>query len=134
MVYLIQVLVMQLGLGKLMVERQQVYQQQEQLTKAQWREHTKPTRLRDFLLLLFLMIIVAFVEVFTIGALVPFLAALTNPVRLFEHELAQPFIQVIGINSADELLLPLTLLFIVLTIFVCLFVRLIKFIVPFLFF
>ena len=62
------------------------------------------------------MIIVAFAEVLTIGAVLPFLAALTNPVSLFEHELAQPFIQVMGISSAGELLLPLTLLFIVLTI------------------
>ena len=86
-----------------------------QLIYRLWLHLGKKWR-RNFLLLLFLMIIVAFAEVFTIGALVPFLAALTNPVRLFEHELTQPLIQVMGINSADELLLPLTLLFIILTI------------------
>ncbi|MDA9648906.1 ABC transporter ATP-binding protein/permease [Alphaproteobacteria bacterium] len=58
----------------------------------------------------------AFFEVFAIGALVPFLVALTNPVILFEHELLQPFIYVLGISSPGKLLFPLTFLFIVLTI------------------
>ncbi len=86
-----------------------------QLIQRLWLHLEKKWR-KKFVLLLSLMIIVAFVEVFTIGAVLPFLAALTNPVSLFEHELAQPFIQVMGISSPGELLLPLTLLFIVLTI------------------
>jgi len=85
------------------------------LIQRLWLHLEKKWR-KKFVLLLSLMIIVAFAEVLTIGAVLPFLAALTNPVSLFEHELAQPFIQVMGISSAGELLLPLTLLFIVLTI------------------
>ena len=41
----------------------------------------------------------------------PFLAALTNPKQVFELPIAQPFIQLAGIQSEGELLLPLTLLF-----------------------
>lgn len=86
-----------------------------QLIYRLWLHLEKKWR-KKFILLLFLMIIVAFFEVFTIGALVPFLVALTNPSSLFDNEFLIPFIQIMGIASADQLLLPLTFLFILLTI------------------
>ncbi len=57
------------------------------------------------------MVFVSFAEVLSLGAIVPFLAALTNPKQIFELPVAQPFIHLIGIQSEGELLLPLTLLF-----------------------
>ena len=60
------------------------------LIKSVWLHLEKKWRTR-FILLLFLMIIVAFAEVLTIGAVLPFLAAITSPSSLFEYELAQPF-------------------------------------------
>jgi hypothetical protein len=57
------------------------------------------------------MVLVSFAEVLSLGAIVPFLAALTNPKQVFELPIAQPFIQLAGIQSEGELLLPLTLLF-----------------------
>jgi len=57
------------------------------------------------------MVLVSFAEVLSLGAIVPFLAALTNPKQIFELPIAQPFIQLAGIHSEGELLLPLTLLF-----------------------
>ena len=57
------------------------------------------------------MVLVSFAEVLSLGAIVPFLAALTNPKQVFELPVAQPFIQLAGIQSEGELLLPLTLLF-----------------------
>lgn len=65
----------------------------------------------QFLLLLVLMIFASFAEIISIGAVLPFLGALTAPDRIFEHQVAQPFIQVLGLTSADQLLLPLTIIF-----------------------
>jgi ATP-binding cassette subfamily B protein len=55
------------------------------------------------------MILASFAEIFTIGAMFPFLGVLTAPGRVFEHPVAQPFIQVLGLTSADQLLLPFTI-------------------------
>jgi len=74
-------------------------------------EHFSPRRKGQFALLLILMVLVSFAEVLSLGAIVPFLAALTNPKQIFELPIAQPFIQLAGIQSEGELLLPLTLLF-----------------------
>lgn len=41
----------------------------------------------------------------------PFLAVLAAPSRIFEYPGAQPFINALGLTSADQLLLPLTLAF-----------------------
>jgi ATP-binding cassette subfamily B protein len=58
------------------------------------------------------MIIASFAEVISIGAVLPFLGVLTSPEKIFAHYLAQPFIQFFRIQSAQDLLLPFTLLFI----------------------
>jgi ABC-type bacteriocin/lantibiotic exporter with double-glycine peptidase domain len=60
-----------------------------------------------------LMIITSFAEVASIGAVLPFLGVLTSPEKIFTHEFLQPFIQLLQIQSAPELLLPLTLIFII---------------------
>ena len=62
--------------------------------------------------LLFLTIIVAsFAEAVSIGAVIPFLAVLTAPQTVFGHPKAQPIIQVLKLDSASQLVLPLTLAF-----------------------
>jgi len=58
-----------------------------------------------------LMIIASFAEILSIGAILPFLAVLTTPSRVFAHPIAQPFIQTLGISSPGQLLLPLTIAF-----------------------
>ena len=57
------------------------------------------------------MVLVSFAEIFSIGAVLPFLAALTNPERLFHHALSQFFILNLGIRSPDQLLFLLTVIF-----------------------
>lgn len=57
------------------------------------------------------MILVSFVEILTIAAVLPFLWVLTAPNRIFMHPAVQPFIQILGLTSADQLLLPLTIAF-----------------------
>lgn len=57
------------------------------------------------------MILASFAEILSIGAVLPFLAVLTAPGRVFEHPIAQPFIQILGLTEQEQLLLPLTIAF-----------------------
>lgn len=81
-----------------------------QLLGRLWH-YISPPRRGQFGLLLVLMILASFAEIFSIGAVLPFLAVLTAPSRIFEHPIAQPFIQILGLTSAEQLLLPLTITF-----------------------
>ena len=58
------------------------------------------------------MFIAAFAEIISIGAVVPFLGVITNPGLLFEHPLIMPLIDILELRSADQLILPITVLFI----------------------
>jgi len=57
------------------------------------------------------MVCASFAEILSIGAVLPFLAVLTAPERIFQLPAAQPFIRAIGMTSASQLLLPLTITF-----------------------
>jgi ATP-binding cassette subfamily B protein len=81
-----------------------------QLLRRLW-QHINPRRRGQFSLLLVLMLLASFAEVLSIGAVLPFLAALTAPERVFEHPIAQPIIQVLGLTAPAQLLLPLTIVF-----------------------
>jgi ABC-type multidrug transport system fused ATPase/permease subunit len=50
-------------------------------------------------------------EMFTIGAVVPFLSALASPGRLYAEPAARPLIDALHVTSPEGLLLPLTLIF-----------------------
>lgn len=73
--------------------------------------HISVRRRGQFALLLVLMIVASFAEILSIGAILPFLGVLTAPGRVFEHPSAQPFIQALGLNTPEQLLLPLTIVF-----------------------
>lgn len=75
-------------------------------------QHFSTRRRVQFGLLLLLMIFASFSEILSIGAVLPFIGALTDPNRIFAHSAAQPFIHIMGLTSADQLLLPLTIVFI----------------------
>ena len=81
-----------------------------QLLARLWR-HISSRRRGQLGLLLVLMLIASFAEILSIGAVLPFLGVLTMPERVFEHSLAQPFIQILGITEPAQLLLPLTITF-----------------------
>lgn len=80
------------------------------LLKRLWY-HLSPRRRGQFGLLLVLMLLASFAEILSIGAVLPFLAVLTVPERVFEHAAAQPIIQVLGLTMPAQLLLPLTIAF-----------------------
>ncbi len=75
-----------------------------------WK-HVTPSRRKQFGLLLVLMVMASFAEVVSIGAVLPFLAVLTNPEQLYSHELAQPAIKILEIVEPQQLVLPLTIVF-----------------------
>ena len=87
-----------------------------QLLLSLWY-HINPRRRRQFIALFFLMILASFAEVLSIGAVLPFLGALTAPEQLFEHALMQPLIHGFGLTEPKQLLLPLTIAFVTATIF-----------------
>jgi ATP-binding cassette subfamily B protein len=63
------------------------------------------------MLLMGLVVISAFAEVFTLGAVLPFLGILIAPERVFHHPLVATLASHWGIASATQLILPVTLLF-----------------------
>lgn len=74
--------------------------------------HLLPRRKRQLAILGFLMIVASFAEVLSIGAVLPFLGVLTAPEKIFSLGLLHPFITLLQIQSAQDLLLPFTLIFI----------------------
>jgi ABC-type multidrug transport system fused ATPase/permease subunit len=75
--------------------------------------HIEPRRRLQFLFLLVLMVLASFAEILSIGAVMPFLGVLTVPERVFEYRAAQPLIKFFGITAPDQLLMPLTVVFVV---------------------
>ena len=76
-----------------------------QLVARLWR-HVDPRRRWQFGMVLGLMIFASFAEILSIGAVLPFLAVLTDPGRVFAHPGAQLLIQVLGLTEPRQLLLP----------------------------
>jgi ATP-binding cassette subfamily B protein len=74
--------------------------------------HLLPRHRIQFFLLLGLMLANALAEVVSLGLLLPFLGILTAPDRVMAHPLVHGRLQVWGIDSAQELVLPLTLAFV----------------------
>ncbi len=85
-------------------------QSQLQLLHRLWH-HISPRRRMQFGILFLLMIFASLAEVVSIGAVLPFLGILTDPEWVFDYQLAQPIIQVLGLTESKQLLLPLTIAF-----------------------
>lgn len=81
-----------------------------ELIKALWSYIALPRR-RQLHLLLLLMMLVAVAEMVSIGAIFPFLAVLTSPERVFNHQMGQWLAANFSLHSPQELLLPITVLF-----------------------
>lgn len=80
-----------------------------------WEKIDYPHRIKLIILLL-LMSISSVTEIVSIGAIAPFLGALTSPDYLFQHELMKPINSFLDIKKSKDLLFPMTFLFI-LTVF-----------------
>jgi ABC-type multidrug transport system fused ATPase/permease subunit len=73
--------------------------------------HLSSRRQRQFNLLIVLMLVSAFAEVVSLGAVLPFLGILVAPDRLFSHPNVAQILNALDITSADQLILPLTVAF-----------------------
>ena len=80
--------------------------------KKLWN-HLRTRRKKQFLILLFLMFVSSLFEVVSVGAILPFLGVLTAPEQVFQHPLMQPMIQFLELGKPSQLILPLTIFFIV---------------------
>ena len=79
--------------------------------KRLWGNISTPHRIKMALLVL-LMSLSSVAEIISIGAVAPFLAALTSPDYIFQHELMLPVNSFFGIQRSQDLLYPLTFFFI----------------------
>jgi len=75
--------------------------------------HFSLVRRRQFYFLVLLMIIASLLEVISIGAILPFLGAITQPDLIYEHPRMQSIIDMTNITSSDQLLLPATVIFVI---------------------
>ena len=76
-----------------------------------WR-HLGRRRRRQFELLAVLMLASAFSEVLSLGALLPFLAILTDPAAALQRPVVARAAHWLGVSSPDRLALPLTVAFV----------------------
>jgi ABC-type multidrug transport system fused ATPase/permease subunit len=81
------------------------------LLRRLW-SHVSERRRYQLLFLVILMVIVSFMEIVSIGLVLPFLGALTAPEIIFNSVYVSPFIKLAGIEKPSEILLPLTIIFI----------------------
>jgi ATP-binding cassette, subfamily B, bacterial PglK len=73
--------------------------------------HVSPKRRRQFGGLLAITLAGSIAEIVSLAAVVPFIAVLTRPDRLFDYQAAVWFSGVVGIERPESLLLPLTAAF-----------------------
>lgn len=79
-------------------------------------EHILPKRKRQLFGLLVLTFVSAFLEIISIGAVIPFLGALTAPDALFENQAMRPVISAFSVDNSQQLALLLTVAFAVIAL------------------
>lgn len=82
--------------------------------KRLW-QHLTHQRRRQFGLLLILMLFSAVAEIVSLGSVLPFLGVLVAPDKIFGHPLIVYFSNILDIQQPSELVLPLTVLFVCMT-------------------
>lgn len=82
--------------------------------------HLSGRRRRSFVILLALIVLSAFSEVVSVGALVPFLGILAAPETVLQYDFVARQAESWGITSADQLVLPLAAAFALAAIFAAL--------------
>ncbi|MCW8901343.1 MAG: ABC transporter ATP-binding protein/permease [Gammaproteobacteria bacterium] len=86
-----------------------------QLIERLWK-HLSQRRQKQFSLLILLMLIASLAEMVSIGAVLPFLGVLTAPEHIFAAPVMQPIIVFFGYEKPEQLMLPITIGFIVATL------------------
>jgi len=76
-----------------------------------WR-HLPKRRQKQFYLLLVIMLIASLAEIVSIGAVLPFLGAITSPEQVYQYKFLQPMIKYLDLTEPNQLILPLSIGFI----------------------
>lgn len=76
-----------------------------------WR-HLRRRRRRQFVVVTSVMVLSAFAEVATLGAVIPFITVLVTPDQVMEYEIVARFASFIGVVEPSDLIVPLALIFI----------------------
>ena len=76
-----------------------------------WNQLSK-RRQKHFIWMQIFIVVASFFEMASLGAVVPFLGVLSEPEPVFQNEYLQPFIKFFGITEANQLALPMTVLFV----------------------
>jgi len=82
------------------------------MLKKLWH-HLSKRRQKQFWLVLMLMVIASLLEIVSVGAVLPFLGVLTAPEQIYQHQLMQPLIQNLELTEPSQLMLPVTVIFII---------------------
>lgn len=79
-------------------------------------KHVSPRRRRQFFVVLALMLIGAASEILTLGAVVPFISLMADPEIAYDYPLLQRLFQSAGWNRPNDIVLPMTALFLALVL------------------
>lgn len=74
-------------------------------------EHVSNRRKTQYKLLIILIILASLAEIFSISAVFPFLGILTAPDHVYDYVSGYKIINFLKINSSEQLMLPITILF-----------------------
>lgn len=91
------------------------YQSLEQVFSAY--KYLSRKRKSQLILLIILVIFASISEVIGVGALLPFMSALVSPEKIYDSALVRPIIQIFDLTDVYQLLKPLTIAFVIATIF-----------------
>ena len=84
-------------------------------------KQTQLSKIKNSILIDSFFMVLSSIDVISIGAVLPFLAAITSPDIIFDNVIAKEFFQYFGYAKADELIAPLTIFFIIAVAFSSLF-------------
>lgn len=79
--------------------------------------HISTNRRRQLGFLLLLILLTSFAEILSISSVFPFLAVITAPELIFKSPVAQPIIEFMGLATTSQLLLFITIIFAIMTVF-----------------
>ena len=85
------------------------------MLKRLWN-HLSKRRQKQFIWMQIFIVVASFFEMASLGAVVPFLGVLSEPEPVFQNEYLQPFIKFFDIAEANQLALPITVLFVCLVL------------------
>jgi ATP-binding cassette subfamily B protein len=88
----------------------------ENMIKRLYAQISNQRRLQ-FKLLLFVTVLASFAEIVSLGAVVPFIAVVTQPEKIFYYPFVTEFASIFGITTPQNLVGPIALLFVAAGIF-----------------